>query len=86
MKKIWIAFALSVAATSAFAQSAPATGTDVVNLAPGDQTTVTQGQTVVIAGMESGTAIAIGAGLLLLLVVAGSGGGNGGSSTTTTGN
>lgn len=89
MKKIAIALALSLAATSAFAQTAPAVGSDVTNLAPGGTQNVVVGQSVVIAGVGTATAVSIGGALLLILAVAaGGGGGNGdgGGSTTTTTN
>ena len=76
MKKIAIAFALSLAATSAFAQVAE--GTDVTNLAPGGTAGAVVGQSVVIAGVGTATWAIIG-GALLLIVVA-----SAGSATTTT--
>ena len=86
MKKIAIALALSLATTSAFAQGAPAVGTDVTNLAPGGTQNLAQGQTVVIAGVGTATVVTIGGALLLDLLVAsgGGGGGEGGGTTTTT--
>jgi len=70
MKKIAIALALSLAATSAFAQVAP--GTDVTNLAPAG-TTAVAGTSVVIAGVCTATWLVVG-GALLLIVVASAGG------------
>ena len=68
MKKIAIALALSLAATSAFAQAAaPVVGSDVTNLAPGGNTAVV-GQSVVIAGVGTATWVIIGGALLLILV------------------
>lgn len=85
MKKIAIALVLSLAATSAFAQAAPVVGADVTNLAPGGTQNLVQGQTVVIAGVGTATAVTIGGALFLILLVAsGGGGGDGGGTTTTT--
>ncbi|MBC7479557.1 MAG: hypothetical protein H7317_15960 [Pseudorhodobacter sp.] len=85
MTKIAIALALSLAATSAFAQTvAPAVGSDVTNLAPGGTQNVAQGQTVVIAGVGTATAVSIAGALLLILAVASGGGGGGGDGGTTT--
>lgn len=89
MKKIAIALALSLAATSTFAQAAPpAVGSDVTNLAPGGTQNLVEGQTVVIAGIGTATVVSIGGALFLILAVAAGGGGNGGGdvSTTTTTN
>ncbi len=86
MKKIAIALALSLAATSTFAQAVPpAVGADVTNLAPGGTQNLVEGQTVVIAGVGTATVVTIGGALFLILAVAaGGGGGTGGGGTTTT--
>lgn len=77
MKKIAIALALSLAATTAFAQAAaPAVGADVTNLAPGGSTAVV-GQSVVIAGVGTATWAIVGGALLLILIA------SAGSDTTT---
>ena len=82
MKKLAFALALSLAATSAFAQAAgPRVGDNVTNLAPGGTTGVVAGQSVVIAGVGTATAISIGGALILILVLSG-----GGSSSITTTN
>lgn len=78
MKKIAIALALSLAATSAFAQAVvPPVGADVTNLAPGGVAGAVVGQSVIIAGVGTATWAVIGGALLLILVASG-------SSTTTT--
>ena len=68
MKKIAIALALSLAATSAFAQQ-PKVGSDVTSLAPAGTTGVV-GTSVVIAGVGTATWVIIGGVLLLVLVAA----------------
>ena len=68
MKKIAIALALSLAATSAFAQTAPAPGADVTSLAPGGTAGAVVGQSVVIAGSGTAPWVVIGGALLLVLV------------------
>jgi hypothetical protein len=73
MKKIAFALALSLAATSAFAQKV---GDNVTNLAPAG-TTGAVGTSVVIAGVGTAT-WAVVAGVLLLVLVA-----SAGSNTTT---
>ena len=81
MRKIAIALALSLAATTAFAQT-PTVGSDVTTLAPGGTTGLVVGQTVVIAGVGTATVVAIGGTLFLILAVVA--GGNGGSVTPVT--
>lgn len=79
MKKIAIALAIALSASSAFAQAA--IGTDVTNLAPANSSaTAVAGNTVVIAGVGTATWVAVG-GVLLLILVAGAGGGSSSSSS-----
>ena len=82
MKKLAFALALSLAATSAFAQAAiPQIGDNVTNLAPGGTAGVVAGQSVIIAGVGTATAVWIGGALILILVLS-----SGGSSSNTTTN
>jgi len=81
MKRIAIALAFAMAATSAYAQETlPASGADVTNLSPGGTELSNVGQTVVIAGAGGATIATIAGALLLLGLVAG--GGNGSSSSS----
>ena len=82
MKKIAIALALSLVATSAFAQAAPpAVGSNVTSLAPGGTAGLVAGQSVIIAGVGTATAVWIGGALILILALSA-----GGSSSNTTTN
>ena len=74
MKKIAIALALSLAATSAFAQSA--VKGDITNLAPAGTVGV-EGATLTIVGVGTGVWTVV-AGVLLLILV-----GSAGSNSTT---